>query len=85
MVNTTHSQVTINGKKYPVKVIAGKRYINNKPVDEFVEELDPITICELAEVGYQAITDEIRGTKPKKYQKMLDRSYLIKKAGEKTP
>jgi len=74
------SHVTINGKKYPVRVISGERYIDNKTIDEFVGGLDPITICELAEVGYQAVTDEINGTKPKNYQKMMDRSYLIKKA-----
>ncbi len=72
--------ITINGKKYPVRVIAGIRYINDKTIDEFLEGLDPITICELAEVGYQAVIDEKRGTKPRKYQKMMDCSYLIKKA-----
>lgn len=74
------TQVTINGKKYSVKIIAGVRYINGKTIDEFLEGLDPITVCELAEVGYQAVIDERWGTKPCKYQKMMDRSYLIKKA-----
>ncbi len=74
------SHITLNGKKYPVEIVAGERFIDNKTVSEFVEELDPITICELAEVGYQAVIDEINETKPKGYQKMMDRAYLIKKA-----
>lgn len=73
------SYITINGGKYLVEIIAGKRYIDNKPVAEFLAELDPLTISELFKVGVQAVVDEINGTKPKSYQKMMDRSYLIKK------
>jgi CxxC motif-containing protein len=70
--------IRISGKEYSVAVIGGQRYIDGKTVEEFMKELDPLTIFELAQIGKMAITDEIKGTKPRKYQKMMDRFNLMK-------
>ena len=74
------SYIKLNGKKYSVRKFNGKIWIEGKKLDEFLDELDPITLMELSRLGQIAIIDEIRGTKPHNYQKMMDRSYLIKKA-----
>lgn len=70
--------ITLNGKKYSVEVINGKRLIDGKTVEEFVKSLDTITVAELANVGFQALKDENNGTKTNSYQKMMDRFHQEK-------
>ena len=70
------AEITINGKKYQTEVISGKRYIDGKTVDEFLESLDGFSIADLALIGKQALVDEKRGTKPRKYQKIAKDEHL---------
>jgi len=70
--------IKLNGKEYPVKIIAGQRYIDGKPVDEFMKTLDIFTIWELSQVGQQALVDEKKGTKNRSYQKMMDIFHIKK-------
>lgn len=71
-------EIKLSGKIYKVAVINGQRYIDDKPMEEFMKTLDPITINELAIVGEQAIIDEKKGTKNNSYQKMMDRFHITK-------
>ena len=71
-------KIKLNGKEYQVKIIAGQRYIDGKPVDEFMKTLDLFTIWDLSQVGQQALVDEKKGTKNRSYQKMMDIFHLKK-------
>jgi len=70
--------VTINGKKYPTTVDRGERFINGLSVEDFIATLDLETVAELSIVGQRALIDEKRGTKPRSYQKMMDRFFMVK-------
>jgi hypothetical protein len=64
--------IKISGREYKVEVINGKRFIDGMPIDDFLKTIDPLTMIDLANTGFAAVHDEIKGTKPRKYQKMMD-------------
>lgn len=64
--------ITIAGKEYEAERLFGKVYIDGKPLDEFMETLDPLALIDCANIGIMAVNDEIRGTKPRKYQSTMN-------------
>lgn len=72
------AEIKLNGKTHTVEVIAGQRYIDGKTIEEFIKTVDIVTLQELAIVGKQALVDEKRGTKPRKYQKIMDCFHIQK-------
>lgn len=70
--------IVISGKKHTVEMINGERFVDGKPIDEFVDSLSPLELVEMCKVGMQAIRDEIKGTQPRSYQKMADDYFLMR-------
>ena len=62
-MKTYKGMVDINGKKYPVEVRNGERFIDGQPVEEFIKTLDADTLSRAARVGEMAIKDEMGITK----------------------
>lgn len=42
---------TLNGKKYFCYTVNGRQFVEGKTVDEFLDTLDPISLCDLAKIG----------------------------------
>ena len=70
--------VVLGGKKHTVEIMNGERFVDGKPIDEFIDNCDPILLVELCRIGMQALRDEQRGTKPRSYQKMADDYFLMR-------
>lgn len=50
--------VRIEGKTYSCEVINGERFIDGKPIDEFMETLHPQTVEDMAVIGKHALIQE---------------------------
>jgi hypothetical protein len=74
-------EIIINGKPCEVRQL-GSIYINGMSVEDYVKSLDITTIMNLAVVGTQAVIDEKKGTKPRKYNQMMKCFHLKKTNNE---
>jgi hypothetical protein len=70
--------IRVNNKIHNVEIINGQQYIDGKTVDEFMDELDPLTLIDFANVGRAALIDSSKGTKTHGYQKMMDRFSIMR-------
>lgn len=68
-------KITIAGKQYDCEVIKGERFINGMAVEKFIETLDPFILCDMAEVGYRAVKNEIQGKPCGGHQKLANELY----------
>jgi hypothetical protein len=73
-------EIRLNGKVYKCEHRNGIRYIDGKTSDEFIKDLDPITLFELAVIGRQWLTDIVTGIglKEVSYQRMADEFHAKK-------
>ncbi|MDD5006470.1 MAG: hypothetical protein PHS93_09535 [Candidatus Omnitrophica bacterium] len=67
--------VSIGGRKYDCEVIDGERFIDGKTVDEFLKTLDPLTLCDMAIVGFNAVKNEIQNKPRGGHQKLANELY----------
>lgn len=44
---------TLSGKQYFFYVVNGKRFIDGKTVDEFIDSLDTQSLCDVARLGFE--------------------------------
>jgi hypothetical protein len=61
----------LKGKDYNVSVDEkGKCFIEGKTVDEFINSLDALTLCDFVKLGGQVFKDLQSGEKKESYQRL---------------
>lgn len=70
--------IKINGKEYKVELKNDDILIDGKPLDEFVDSLDAISLLEISQLGRRVVMDIISGRKTADYEKIMDDYYKMK-------
>ena len=70
--------IVLGGKQYTVEIMNGERFIDGEPIDKFIDNCDSVLLVELSNIGLQALRDEVKGTKPRGYQKMVDNFFRMR-------
>ncbi len=70
-------KIKAKGVIFNVKIENEVYYVDDKPMDEFLDSCDPLLLVEFVKLGIQVKKDKKRGKKVMLYQDILDVESLV--------